>query len=188
MSLTNGYLQAPSSVYFTGGSFTVMLWIYPRSFNSFSRIIDFGNGANSDSVVWCFSWDTTGQLNSYLTQNPTNVFNFSSSQAIQLNQWQHLSFVFTVLSPSNIINIYVNGILFATTNWTGQLNNVIRTSNYIGKDNWNASTTANAIFDELKIFSAALTQSEIRFEMNNNWFADSSSLVTTSSMYLAILF
>ncbi len=182
MSLSSGYLQAPSGVYFTGGSFTIMTWIYPRAFDNFARIIDFGNGPGSDSVVWMFSYAGTGKLYQYLVQDPATVLDFQTSQSIQMNQWQHLSFVFEKSSPSNNINIYVNGVLFATTSLTGQPTNVIRTSNYIGKSNWNENgdPNANAIFDEIKIFSVALTQSQIQFEMTNDYFFSGSS---TTSLY-----
>ena len=180
MSLSSGYLQAPNGVYFTGSSFTIMTWIYPRAFDNLARIIDFGNGADSDNVVWMFSYDTTGQLYQYLDQSANAILDYHTSQSIQLNQWQHVSFVFDKSSPSNNINIYVNGVLFDTTTLTGQLNNVIRTSNYIGKSNA-ADPNANAIFDELKIFNVALTQSQIRFEMTNEWFSSPNAI--TSSLY-----
>ncbi len=45
-----GYLQVPSSVYFSG-DFTVTAWIYLKSYKNNSRFFDFGNGAGSDNVL-----------------------------------------------------------------------------------------------------------------------------------------
>jgi hypothetical protein len=44
-----GYLQVPEGVYFSG-DFTVTAWIYLKSYQSYSRIFDFGNGRISDNV------------------------------------------------------------------------------------------------------------------------------------------
>jgi hypothetical protein len=45
-----GYLQAPSGVYFSG-DFTVTAWIYLKSYKSSSRLIDFGNGVANNNIL-----------------------------------------------------------------------------------------------------------------------------------------
>ena len=45
-----GYLQVPTGVYFSG-DFTVTTWINLKSYQSYSRFFDFGNGAGSDNVL-----------------------------------------------------------------------------------------------------------------------------------------
>jgi hypothetical protein len=71
--------------------------------------------------------------------------------------------------------------LIASGTASGAPNNVIRSSNLIGGENWAGYPNASAVFDELKIFSVALNQSQIRFEMTNEWF--SSPSISTSSLY-----
>jgi hypothetical protein len=44
-----GYLQVPEGVYFSG-DFTVTAWIFLKSYQSWSRIFEFGNGRDSDNV------------------------------------------------------------------------------------------------------------------------------------------
>ena len=173
LSLSNGYIQAPSGVYFTGGSYTVMAWVYPRAFNHFSRIIDFGNGQLSDSLVFSLSFYTTGIVTQKIYRN-SNVssLDLQSSQPLQLNQWQHVTFTFS--HSSKQANISINGVLTATGTASNTPNNVIRSSNYIGKTNNVNNKNADAIYDEIKIFSVALSPIQIQFEMTNEFYLSSS--------------
>ncbi len=61
LSLSNGYVQAPSGAYFDGGDFSVMAWVYPRAFNYFSRIIDFGNGQFNENIVGSLTYQSSSQ-------------------------------------------------------------------------------------------------------------------------------
>ena len=178
ISLTSGYLQAPSSVYFTGGDYTVMAWVYPRQFTYNARLIDFGNGQEADNLVFSFTSGSSGKPYNCLVKGNTWPLQLYSVQALQLNQWNHVAFIFS--SSTKNASIYLNGSSIANKTSSEIPNNVVRSSNYIGKSNW-AEANANAIFDELKIFSIALTQSQIRFEMTNEWF--SSPSISTSSLY-----
>ena len=46
-------------------------------------------------------------------------------------------------------------------------NNVIRTSNYIGKDNWVGSQLMNGIIDDIKIWKRGLEEKEIKLNYLN---------------------
>ena len=54
-------------------------------------------------------------------------------------------------------NRMVNGTLLVP-------NNVLRTNNYIGKDNWASVSYADAIYDEFKIYKVALSSNDIMNE------------------------
>ncbi len=77
----------------------------------------------------------------------------------------------------------MNGILTDVATATGSPNNIMRAKNYIGKSNW-GDPNVDAIYDELKIFSIALNQSQIRFEMNNNMFGNSTTSSISSLRFL----
>ena len=96
---------------------------------------------------------------------------------LQLNQWQHVCFVYSVQAAANVAYMYVNGVLWATAN-VSDFNNVVRTTNFIGKSNW-GDPNVNAIFDEIKIFSVALTQSQVQFEMTNDYY----TIVAPASLF-----
>jgi hypothetical protein len=150
----NGYLQAPSGVYFRG-DFTFTAWINIQSYQAYSRIIDFGNGGPSDNVFLFFN-DTTPYIGEAICSGTIcNGFKTVSSIKFQLNKWYHVAFVLN----GTIGSIYVNGIL--ATNCTNFApNNVQRANNYIGKSNW-ADPNANAIYDEIKIYQGAMSQANV---------------------------
>ena len=60
LDLFNGFVQVPPGVYFYG-DYTVTVWLYIRAFNSWSRLLDFGNGAPNDNVIFKLAFDTTGK-------------------------------------------------------------------------------------------------------------------------------
>ena len=183
LSLSSGFVQAPGGIYFNNGDFTVMAWIYPRTFVSNSRIIDFGNSLQTDNIVFSLSDGTSGSPSVTFNQINSIPFSLISTQLLKLNQWQHVSFVFSN-STMNVF-IYMNGVIVGVGTASSPPNSLARTNNFIGKSNSAGISNADAIFDEIKIFSVALTQSQIRLEMNNNLFGNSIVSVSTSSFYLA---
>ncbi len=86
---------------------------------------------------------------------------------LQLNQWQHVSFTFSNSTLKSFF--YLNGTLKNSITATAAPNNVLRTKNYIGKSNW-GGPNVDAIYDEIKIFSVALTQPQIQKEIQNEFY------------------
>ena len=153
-----GYLQVPAGVYFSG-DFTVTAWIYLKSYQSFSRIFDFGNGEGSDNVILAMS-ETTSQIRGFTFYKSSYSYSdIMSSSKVNLNEWYFVSFV---LSDTTGF-IYVNGNQVAS----GTLNvpnNITRKSNYIGKSNTTVYPNADAIYDEIKIYQGALSSDYIMNE------------------------
>jgi len=124
----SGFLQVPDGVYFSG-DFTFTGWIYLKSYQSWSRLFDFGNGPANDNVFLSM-FKTTSQLHG-CSFNRSNLSNFVTSPIINLNKWYFVAFVLSGTKG----NIYVDGNQVAN----GTLyvpNNIIRISNFIGKSNW----------------------------------------------------
>jgi hypothetical protein len=158
----SGYLQVPEGVYFSG-DFTVTAWIYLKSYQSWSRIFDFGNGSPNDNVGLAMV-GTTSQIRGFAFIG-SSFSSIQTSSVINLNEWYFISFVLSGTTGF----IYVNGT--QVTNGTLQIpNNIIRTSNYIGKSNWASNSNADAIYDEFKIYVGALSSKEIRneYEISSN--------------------
>ncbi len=170
ISLLNGYYKVPSGVYFSGTEFTIMVWLKVRNFNPWARIIDFGNGPHSNNVQFSMT-DSTGGYPFYTINSNTETLSIRTTLKIELNKWVHLASVFS--QPNGFI--YIDGVSYTTTlfQYTAGPANILRTSNFVGRSNWwspGADADANADFDELKIFNRALSQQEIKDEMNNNIF------------------
>jgi len=149
-------LQVPSGVYFSG-DFTITAWIYLLAYQSFSRIIDFGNGAASDNVVFAMMSSSSSMY--ALINNATSHILITTPSLIQLNTWYHIAFVF----KGTVGYIYVNGNL-ATSGTQYVPRNVSRSSNYIGKSNWINNQNANATYDDLRIYAEALSATQILTE------------------------
>lgn len=166
LSLVNGYLNLQSGFYFIGQQFTLLLWIRVRNYNTWSKVIEVGNGASTDgSVMFFISGDSSTPQIKCLDNG--NVYaDVRSSQMLTLNTWEHLAFVYSY--PSAFI--FINGVS-TVTSYTIQpskiATNISKNVNYVGKGTYGFDRNADADFDEMKIFNRALTRNEILFEMNN---------------------
>jgi len=165
-SLQN-YATLPAATYFSG-DFTIECWIKPTSYTNWSRIIDFGNGAGNNCVLFSTSYGTSGKPGFYV-----GGAQFEATSQIPLNQWTHLA---ATLSGS-IATIYINGVASGTANFPTPAN-VTRNYNYIGRSNWGWGDPApSASFDDLRIWSVAKTGAEIISSMNNELSGNESNLV-----------
>jgi len=154
---TPDYAKLSSGVYFNG-DFTIECWVYPTVFSNWSRIIDFGNGPNNNNVLLAYTYGTTGKPALHV-----GGAEFSASTAIPLNQWTHVAATLN----GTTAKIYINGTVSATANFNNPPANVTRTKNYIGRSNWGTGDPdANAIYDDLRIWSVARSASEIQSNMN----------------------
>ncbi len=157
---TNGYVQAASGVYFSG-DFTIECWVFVRSYNNWSRLIDFANGPNNNNVYLALSAGPTGYptMGVFTNNNSTPVL--EAGTQLPTNQWVHLAATLNGTTGT----IYINGNPVVT----GPLNvapNVVRTNNYIGRSNYSSDGYANAVFDEVRIWNVALTQAQIQNTMH----------------------
>jgi hypothetical protein len=57
---STGYILATNNVWFSG-DFTVEAWVFVRSYNNWSRLIDFGNGPDNQNVYVALSAGTSGK-------------------------------------------------------------------------------------------------------------------------------
>ena len=160
------YTQVPSGIYFDSPTFTVSVWIYPLNPSGhWSRVIDFGNGENSDNIALAVgSWN--GILNPALTIFKSNNFiNTLSPKALVSSQWQLLTATF----DGKQTHIYINGSLMNSANVTYSPTSLNRTKNYIGKSHWAADGFSDSLLDDLRFYNKSLNQTEIIDLMNFNF-------------------
>ncbi|MFZ4621933.1 MAG: LamG-like jellyroll fold domain-containing protein [Bacteroidota bacterium] len=152
------YIAAPSAVWFSG-NFTIEGWVNERNYNSWSRMLDFGNGPSSDNVIIVLSTGTSGMVSFHVFQGATAEFVQAPSQ-LSLNEWNHIACVWN----AGTATIYINGVPVVSGPVFAPLN-VTRSSNYIGRSNW-ADAYADAAFDEIRIWNTALDSTAIRENMH----------------------
>ena len=148
------FVRVPAGIWFSN-EFTIESWVFERSYNQFSRVIDFGNGAGNDNVLLSLSYTTPGRP--YFQVFPAGQF-VLAPDVIPLNQWIHLA----ATLKSNVATIYINGVAVTNGTVTAPSGTVIRNNNYIGRSNWGADPYANALFDELRLWKVARTADQIR--------------------------
>ena len=154
----SGYLQVPPGVYFSG-DFTVTAWINIKSYQSHSRIFDFGNGKNINSILFNMYF-TTSQIVVNIIDRSEQYF--VTTPIINLNQWYFVAFVLNGTTGY----IYVNGNLVGS----GTLSvpsHINRTSNFIGKSNW-GDPNAIAIYDEIQIYQGAISSNDLMKKYNSS--------------------
>ena len=79
---TSGYAQVTNGVWFNG-NFTVEGWVFVRSYNNWSHLIDFANGPNTNNVFLALSGGTGGFPAFGVYTNNNSSPNFSAASAFQ---------------------------------------------------------------------------------------------------------
>jgi hypothetical protein len=159
LALNGGWAQIPPEVYFDTPEFTISVWVYPQSVESYARIIDFGNGPN-DNIIFSLSYD----------QKLTPIIFFSakffvSSAMLSLGKWQFLVATFN----RTRLNIYKDGIpIYSNKSLTFSNQAVYRNNCYVGKSNWPTDGFSYSYLDDLRFYNSSLSRDEIIQIMNEN--------------------
>jgi hypothetical protein len=119
----NDHVRVPSAVWFNG-NFTVEGWVYVRSYNDWSRLIDFGNGVYQQNVYLTLTEGGTGHPKMGIF-DAADAPGVGSTQQLPLNQWSHLAATFNAGTGS----IYINGNLVGSGPIPVTPPNVTRTNN-----------------------------------------------------------
>ena len=140
-----GFLSAPTGVYFSG-DFTTISWIQLKSYQSYSSIYTFGYGTANVIVLQMQS--NLSSLYANIYQNGNNII--QTSPLIQLNQLYHIAWTLFGTTSS----LYVNGSLVQSATSVRPLL-LNRTNNQI------AYLNLNAVYDELRIYFGAMSPVDV---------------------------
>jgi hypothetical protein len=163
---TSDYATLSSGVYFNG-DFTIECWVYPTAYSRWSRVIDFGNGANNNNVLLTIANGNSQRPVIYVAGSE-----ITAQDPIPLNQWTHIAA--TLNGTSGII--YINGVASASGSLPVPAN-VVRNNSYIGRSNWGTGDAdPSAIYDDLRIWSVARSASEIQSKMYTELIGSESGL------------
>ena len=141
---------------------TMSAWVNYDNFNNWSRIIDFGNGANADNVLLA-NQGTSSNL-ALSVRIGTSATEFSAPGVLVSGEWMHVA---ATISPDGTGTIFVNGEAVASD--PIQLPaNILRSNNYIARSNWNQDGYFDGQLDDVAMWNVALTQSEIQEWMHRD--------------------
>jgi len=102
------YLTAPNNTAFDLGSsdFTISLWYYPLVSGNTERLVQWQNGAASNSNYGYFLFKTTANQITFGTQSGGSTQSGTSSSSVQINAWNYI----VVTRTGTSATIYVNGV------------------------------------------------------------------------------
>ncbi len=152
---------------------TLEFWATQQSVQNWSRIFDFGSGnteylfmswtqagnAASDQVEWIDSGTISNSPNT--NQPYTAGTEFHIVMTIEPGAGTNSSTLVTWYSaPASSPDLGVSQGSFSTTNQLALLND---TFNYLGRSQWDGDNTANARYNEVRIWNGALIPDEREF-------------------------
>lgn len=122
---TNDYISAPDSAdWYWDTDFTIEAWLYPTNLNPTVAyaVISQSSSVNNEVTI---AINSSGQL--YIRrETAAAALNFTSTNALTLNTWQHVA----IVRSGSTVTFYKNGTANGSGNWTG---NADQTSSlYIG--------------------------------------------------------
>jgi len=151
---THGYVQIPPGYYFSGEEFTISLWFQLISYQTFSALINFGNGQEIDEIDLTMN-DTLNKIGMEFLPEKNIIYQVQASP-IELKKWYQVAFVYR----ESIGKFYINGKKVDSAPFE-KPDMIFRAFNYIGKSNWPSDFNADAIIDEIKIYEKALSSRKI---------------------------
>jgi hypothetical protein len=155
IAFTGGsYATVPADVWFDQ-DFTIVAWVNVSSYANWSRIIDFGNGADVNSVLLAVTQSTSGEP-AVSTSEIGNVV--ATGTTLPLNTWTH---IVGRLTTNSTLSIWVNGVNVGSANYGAHLPaNVTRNNCYIGKSNW-GDAGLEGMIGELRIYRGAFSDAKV---------------------------
>ncbi len=150
------YIDCPDGFAdFTNG-FTLTYWSYQESFSRWSRIIDFGNGSQSDNII--LTPAALGQNSlQFQVYRGSSSDNIRIPNVIDLDAW---TFWVAQVDAAGNAKVYKDNVLIGQDN-IGIPNNILRTNNFIGRSNWASDGYYQGKIDDLRIYNRALYEEEI---------------------------
>lgn len=152
------YVALSAEVGQVSGGFTVALWVNPTAPNYWSRMIDFGNGPESDNILFA-RYDRGQSLVFEVYEGSISGGKVVTSDGLfNLNTWQ---FVAATVDAQGRVVIFKDGKAVGTGQ-TGVPRAVFRQYNYIAKSHWDEDDYFQGMIDDLRIYDFALTPDQIK--------------------------
>lgn len=154
------YVSLPEMTIDYSQGFTVSAWVHYESFQQWSRIIDFGNGAGQANILLA-NKETGNQLT--LLSYSAILGYLDAPNALTLKQWVHVS---ATIGLDGTGALYLNGQVIQQ----GQLSmpaSTTRRKLYVGRSNWDDNGYFHGKMARLRVYNRGLSAAEIRRDMDN---------------------
>lgn len=153
------YVNLPPDLLSSFNNFTIETWVKLNSAASWTRIFDFGNNTTSYMFLTPQNGSTSRLRFAITTNGPGNEQQINGNSNLSAGTWYHVA----VTLNGSIGVLYLNGVPVGTNNamtltpasFGGTVNN------YIGRSQYSADAFLNAVLDDFRIYSVALSAAEI---------------------------
>jgi mono/diheme cytochrome c family protein len=164
---TSDYAAFPGGLVNGLDTITIEVWATPVSAMNWSRIWDFGSGVDNVNT-WFLSFAQGTAINQQRMEFPPYVIN--TALATPLNQQYHYVGIWSSSngpSGGGRMAWYRDGVLAGEVDTgTTTIASVNDAAFWLGRSSW-PDDTANAFFNELRIYNRALTPAEINYNRLN---------------------
>jgi len=178
------YVQFPNGMLNPYADATIEIWATPHSVQNWSRIFDFGNDTNNNLLMaWTQGTNVNTDRAAFKVGGVENYVDNTMTPYV-LNQQAHI--VMTIdddggPAGQTQIRVFKNGSYRGTLNTNYNLSQLIENNNFLGRSQY-GDNTANASWNELRIYSAELSDAQIA--ANYNAGPDALAAATTATLAL----
>lgn len=154
-------------------SFTYEGWLYPTSYPTWGRFFDTSYGYDNFNIFFGFEGNTGKVSFTVIPQkgSRSTVYSIITNEKLPLHQWVHVSTVYNDVQKK--VYIYWNGVLKASgsadlskmAQAASQNGGVSRPINYMGESTWTQDANYTGGMRDVRFWSKARTQDQIRNEM-----------------------
>lgn len=144
---------------FTGG-FTLEVRIRYRSFQTWSRIFDFGDGQGLHNIVLANKAGTS-TLGLHLFEPGQVPLAIEKAGVLRLNEWMHVAAKVEV-GATHTATLYVNGQVVLPSILPRPPKTLSRKLCYVGRSHWPSDGYLDADVDEIRVWGRALPDAEIQ--------------------------
>jgi len=156
---SSNYVSLPTGIVSSLSDFSIASWVYLNSSSSWNRVFDFGTGTSVYMFLSPQNGSTSAVRFAITTGGNGSEQQITGSSALPTGTWVHVA----VTKSGNTGTLYVNGSVVGTNNSMtlspSSLGNT--TQNWIGRSQWSADPYLNGLVDDFRIYSRALSASEV---------------------------
>lgn len=144
-----GYASLPAEVV-NYDQATIAAWVYWRGGQNWQRIFDFGNGTSESLFLTPANWSGTS-MQFTITKDGVGTHDLVAP-SLPVDAWSHVA----VVLGNGTAELFVNGVLAASTATSIKPSHINPVLNYIGKSQW-PDPLFNGAIDDFRIYNHALT-------------------------------
>ncbi len=173
------YVQLPGHIFDHLEETTVEAWVKIDEWAYFSQWFAFGNNvdANVDGQRWrgmgINNFESEPQLQYFIYTGVDSLRILDASTDLPLGTWCHMA----VVSGSEGMRFYLNGQLVGQNAFGGSFAAIGASGdNYLGKSHWDSNDYFHGQLDEVRVWSVARSEGQIREAMYRSLHGDEEGL------------